>query len=196
MRVLLLTPPMVQLNTPYPATAYLTGFLRKHAPDVTVTQADPALELFLRLFSRDGLRGVLDALPRRGRKHDAVAHFLDQAPRYLETVDAAIRFLQGHDPSLALRIVGREFLPEGPRFAVLSETGDSDEHLGWAFGALGVQDQAKYLASLYVDDLADVLREGIDPRFEPARRPSTGWRRPWPPRRPWSTPRSTPSPRR
>ena len=42
MRVLLLTPPMVQLNTPYPATAYLTGFLRKHAPDVTVTQTDPA----------------------------------------------------------------------------------------------------------------------------------------------------------
>jgi radical SAM superfamily enzyme YgiQ (UPF0313 family) len=170
MRILLLTPPMVQLNTPYPATAYLTGFLRKHAPDVTVTQADPALELFLRLFSRAGLQAVADQLQRgRRRKQPTLAHFLDEAPRYLETVEAAIRFLQGQDPSLALRIVGREFLPEGPRFAVLSATGDSEEHLGWAFGALGVQDQAKYLASLYVDDLADVLREGIDPRFELSR---------------------------
>jgi hypothetical protein len=27
-RVLSLIPPMTQLNTPYPSTAYLTGFLR------------------------------------------------------------------------------------------------------------------------------------------------------------------------
>jgi len=65
--------------------------------------------------------------------------------------------------------VGRDLVPEGPRFAVLSATGDSDEHLAWAFGALGVQDQAKYLASLYVDDLADLIRDGIAPDFELAR---------------------------
>ena len=37
---------MTQLNTPYPATAYLTGFLRLHEARLgfTVTQADPALE--------------------------------------------------------------------------------------------------------------------------------------------------------
>ena len=174
MRVLLVTPPMTQLNTPYPATAYLTGFLRKHAPQVTVTQADPALELFLRLYSRAGLQEVLDTLARRQKRRSprpppAIAHFFEHGPRYVETVDAVVRFLQGHDPSLALRIVGRGFLPEGPRFAVLSATGDSEEHLGWAFGALGIQDQAKYLASLYVDDLADVLREGIDPLFELSR---------------------------
>jgi radical SAM superfamily enzyme YgiQ (UPF0313 family) len=171
MRVLLLTPPMVQLNTPYPATAYLTGFLRKHAPQVAVTQADPALELFLRLYSREGLQAVLDVLQRAKRrpKLASIGHFLEEAPRYLETVEPTVRFLQGHDPSLALRIVGRELLPEGPRFAVLSATGDSDEHLGWAFGALGVQDQAKYLASLYIDDLADLLRDGVDARFELSR---------------------------
>ena len=39
---------MTQLNTPYPATAYLTGFLRQHEArlGVSVTQADPALDLF------------------------------------------------------------------------------------------------------------------------------------------------------
>src|SRR3954453_1810462 len=64
MRVLLLTPPMTQLNTPYPATAYLTGFLRQHEARLgaQVSQADPALELFLRLFSRAGLQRVLEEL--------------------------------------------------------------------------------------------------------------------------------------
>ncbi len=53
MRVLLVTPPMIQLNTPYPATAYLMGFLRLHAADLglELTQADASLTLFLRLFS-------------------------------------------------------------------------------------------------------------------------------------------------
>jgi hypothetical protein len=38
--------------------------------------------------------------------------------------------------------------------------------LGWAFGALGMQDRARHLATLYLNDLADVLRDAVDPRFE------------------------------
>jgi radical SAM superfamily enzyme YgiQ (UPF0313 family) len=171
MRVLLLTAPMVQLNTPYPATAYLTGFLRTHAggQGVEVAQADPGLELFLRLYSRDGLGRVRDALLARGRRRapPSVASFSREAPRYIETVDAAVRFLQGRDPGLALRIAGRTFLPEGPRFAPLAEDADAEHESGlaWAFGALGVADRAKHLASLYVDDIADAIRHGIDPHF-------------------------------
>jgi hypothetical protein len=100
-----------------------------------------------------------------------VTSFLASADSYIATVDAAVRFLQGGDPSLALRIAGRTFLPEGPRFATLAEGAPDaeDDALGWAFGALGVGDRAKYLASLFVDDLADVVRDGIDARFELAR---------------------------
>jgi radical SAM superfamily enzyme YgiQ (UPF0313 family) len=186
MKVLLLTPPMVQVNTPYPATAYLTGFLRAHARDrgVVAVQDDPALALVLRLLSRDGLAAVREELERRRRaarrgretrrppEPAAVTFFLAEAERYLATVDGVVRFLQGGDPSLAHRIAGRAFLPEGPRFAALRASGDGqddDETLGWAFGALGLIDRAKYLASLYVDDLADVVREGVDARFELAR---------------------------
>jgi radical SAM superfamily enzyme YgiQ (UPF0313 family) len=169
MRVLLVTPPMTQLNTPYPATPYLLGFLRKHAPGVTATQADLALALFLRLYSRAGLERIFAALgERKGRRPRALAHFLDHGDRYIETVEPAIRFLQGRDDSLAFRIGGREFLPEGPRFAAL-DGAEPGEGLAWAFGALGVHDQAKYLASLYVDDLADAIREWVDPRFELSR---------------------------
>lgn len=172
MRVLLVTPPMIQLNTPYPATAYLTGFLRRHGgPDLDVRQADASLLLFLRLFSAPLLERMAAELRRRARAAPrgmpmppAIAHFLESAPRYLQTVEPTIRFLQRRDPTLALRIVGRNFLPEGPRFAQVDEA-----PLQEAFGSLGTTEQARYLASLYVDDLADAWRVGIDPRFELAR---------------------------
>ena len=183
MRVLLVTPPMIQLNAPYPATAYLTGFLRLHAADLglDVTQADASLSLFLRLFSAPLLARMSDELHRRARgmgkriaAPPSIAQFLAHSERYVDTVGPAIRFLQGRDPSLALRIVGRAFLPEGPRFKHLSppptaEHAVPNEQLVSAFGTLGSTEQARYLASLYVDDLADVWRDGIDPRFEFAR---------------------------
>jgi radical SAM superfamily enzyme YgiQ (UPF0313 family) len=182
MRVLLLTPPMTQLNTPYPATAYLTGFLRAHSADLdlTVSQADASLALFLRLFSAPWIERMADTLARRARRArgappmppmpPSIAQLLAHAPRYAATVVPAVRFLQGRDPSLALRIVGRAFLPEGPRFAPLAAAAAAgDDPLGAAFGSLGTTDQARYLASLYIDDLADAWRDGIDPRFELAR---------------------------
>lgn len=117
MRILLLTPPMTQLNTPYPATAYLTGFLRKNSYDAR--QADPAIELTIRIFSRTGLSRVLKWFEQKGSPASsrAVKSFLFYQQEYLSTIDSVIRFLQGKDPSLALRIVTRGFLPEGPRFA-------------------------------------------------------------------------------
>ena len=173
MRVLLLTAPMVQLNTPYPATAYLAGFLRLHADELglEIAQADPALELFLRLYSRDGLGRVRSALAAGGAP--PVASFAAHADRYLETVDAVVAFLQGRDPKLAARIVRRRFLPEGPRFAPLARAlgaADAGEApLAAAYRELSPADRAKHLASLYVDDVADAIREGIDPRFELSR---------------------------
>lgn len=168
LRVLSVIPPMTQLNTPYPSTAYLTGFLRSRG--VTATQEDLALALVLRLLSPDGLRAVaakVDALPLD--KHTpAIQAFVAMQPRYLATIAPVIAFLQGRDSTLAHRIVGRNFLPEGPRFASLDVYVDDEggDPLGWAFGALGLQDRAKHLATLYLNDLADVLRDAIDPRFE------------------------------
>ena len=56
LRVLGLIPPMTQLNTPYPSTAYLTGFMREQGIDAA--QHDLALELVLTLFSSKGLSDV------------------------------------------------------------------------------------------------------------------------------------------
>ena len=167
-RVLSLIPPMTQLNTPYPSTAYLTGFLRSRGIDAA--QADIALALVLRLFSPaglDALRKRAQALPEAERSGSLHA-FLDQFEAYRSTIGPTIRFLQGGDSTLAYRIATRGLLPEGPRFAALDNYVDdgSGDPLGWAFGALGVQDKARHLATLYLNDLADVIRDAADERFE------------------------------
>ncbi len=167
-KVLSVIPPMTQLNTPYPSTAYLTGFLRSRG--VVAVQEDLALALVLRLFSADGLRALracIVALPARQRT-PRVKAFERQFDAYLATVEPAVAFLQGRDPSIAHRIAGRRFLPEGPRFAPLAAYVDDQggDPLAWAFGALGVTDRARHFATLYLDDVADVLREAVDARFE------------------------------
>jgi radical SAM superfamily enzyme YgiQ (UPF0313 family) len=167
-RILSVIPPMTQLNTPYPSTAYLTGFLRSRG--YTAVQEDLALALVLRLFSADGLRalrGCIEALPAKPRTPRVLA-FTRDFERYLATIEAAVAFLQGRDPSVAHRIAGRNFLPEGPRFEPLEAYVDDEggDPLAWAFGALGVTDRARHFATLYLDDVADVLREAVDARFE------------------------------
>ena len=168
MKILSLIPPMTQLNTPYPSTAYLTGFLRSQGFDAV--QDDLALTLVLGFLTVDGLAEVKNEalkLPEENRSA-SVNFFLDYFSDYQNTIALAIAFLQGRDSTLAHRINSRTLLPEGPRFASLdaydeAEGGDS---LAWAFGALGSQDRARHLATLYLNDLSDVLRDAVDARFE------------------------------
>lgn len=168
MKVLSLIPPMTQLNTPYPSTAYLTGFLRSRGVDAV--QEDLALALVLSFFTPEGLGEIhAQALSMSEENRSAnVNFFLDYFPTYQSTISPVITFLQGRDSTLSHRINSRTFLPEGPRFSSLDafdevEVGDS---LSWAFGALGSQDRARHLATLYLNDLSDVLRDAVDERFE------------------------------
>ena len=159
---------MTQLNTPYPSTAYLTGFLRSRGFEAV--QEDLALALVLRLLCRQGLdevAAVIDLLPS-AQHTQTIKAYLAQRARYFATIEPVIAFLQGRDSTLAHRIASRQYLPEGPRFASLDVFVDDEggDPLAWAFGALGLNDKAKHLATLYLNDLADVLRDAIDARFE------------------------------
>jgi hypothetical protein len=160
MRILLLTPPLVQVNTPYSATPLLTAFLR--ARGVDAVQDDLSLRLVLRVFSKEGVRHCARVLRRRGGRMPAgIRHFLAHADGYVRTIECVMGFLQGRDVSAAAAIASRRLLPEGPRFRPLAEAVPAQ-----IFGVLGMEEQARHLASLYLDDLADVIRDGVDPRFE------------------------------
>jgi len=168
MKVLSLIPPMTQLNTPYPSTAYLTGFLRSRQIDAA--QEDLALALVLSFFTSQGISEIHSqalTLPEQDRSA-SVNYFLDYFEIYQDTIEPVIAFLQGRDSTLSHRINTRDFLPEGPRFFSLDAYDDEDsaDPLAWAFGALGSHDRARHLATIYLNDLSDVLRDAVDDRFE------------------------------
>ena len=156
--LLVITPPFTQLNTPYPATAYIKGFL--NTKGVSSTQADLGIEVILALFSKEGLTDLFhQAELKKGVEFSFnVQRILALQEEYLKTIDAVIAFLQGKNPTLALQICQEDFLPEASRFAQLEE-------LDWAFGAMGTQDKAKHLATLYLEDISDFIVECIDPNF-------------------------------
>ena len=168
MKALSLIPPMTQLNTPYPSSAYLTGFLRSRQIDAA--QEDLALALVLSFFTSQGISEIHTqalTLPEQDRSA-SVNYFLDYFESYQDTIEPVIAFLQGRDSTLSHRINTRDFLPEGPRFFSLDAYDDEDsaDPLAWAFGALGSHDRARHLATLYLNDLSDVLRDAVDDRFE------------------------------
>lgn len=159
--VLLIQPPLVQPNTPYPAIPMLTRHLRNLKADVV--QRDFSLELLLRIFTPDFVAKAANLAATNPVCPDAegLDFFAEAGDDYAGTVADAIAFLQGRRPELAWRIAARTMLPEGPHFAAL----DEDYMLNDAYGTMGTTDQAKFICSLYLDDLAGFIAASVDPDF-------------------------------
>ncbi len=156
-RFFLITPPFTQLNTPYPATAYLKGFL--NLKGISTFQADLGIEVILALFSREGLTNMFLNTPVQGQNlSENSERIIALQEHYINTIDGVIQFLQGKNPTLAHLICQEDFLPEASRFEQLEE-------LDWAFGTMGTQDKAKHLATLYLEDISDLIVECIDENF-------------------------------
>ena len=155
--IFLITPPFTQLNTPYPATAYLKGFL--NTKNITAFQADLGIEVTLALFSKDGLMHLFAEVAACEKALSANARrIVTLKNAYIHTINEVILFLQGKNPTLAHLISKRDFLPEASRFA------QSDD-MEWAFGSMGTQDKAKHLATMYLEDLSDLIMETVDEHF-------------------------------
>ncbi len=154
--LLLITPPFTQLNTPYPATAYIKGFL--NTKNISSYQVDLGIDVILELFSKDGIRKVFN---KEIDLHDTSENYqriYALREEYLKTIDQVIPFLQGKTPTLARQICSMNFLPEASRFNQLDD-------MEFAFGNMGLQDKAKHLATLYLEDISDYIVENIDADF-------------------------------
>lgn len=154
--ILLITPPFTQLNTPYPATAYLKGFLK--TKKINCIQSDLGLEVILELFSKNGLTELFASIPEAKKISKNAKHIISRHEEYIQVIDSVISFLQYKNPTLAYRICERNFLPEAFRFSQLDD-------LEWAFGTIGIQDKARHLATLFLEDLSDLIVECVDPYF-------------------------------
>ncbi len=156
-QVFLITPPFTQLNTPYPATAYIKGFL--NAKNIASFQADLGIEVILALFSKQGLTDLFAHIDTSAQQlSDNAQRIVALRDDYIHTIDAVVLFLQGKNPTLSHLICQEDFLPEASRFLQLTD-------LEWAFGSMGTQDKAKHLATLYLEDLSDLIAECVDAHF-------------------------------
>lgn len=154
--VFLITPPFTQLNTPYPATAYLKGFLNTR--NIASFQADLGIEVTLALFSARGLERLFATIDTGKEWSENAQRVIAMKDDYIRTIAAVVQFLQGSNPTLAHLICKRDFLPEAQRFAQLDD-------LHTVFGTMGIQDKAKHLATMYLEDLSDLIVECVDPHF-------------------------------
>ncbi|MBW8361225.1 MAG: radical SAM protein [Kaistella sp.] len=154
--LLLITPPFTQLNTPYPATAYLKGFL--NTKNISAYQVDLGIEVILDLFSKEGIRKIFSETADPENSSENSRRIFALRDEYLKTIDQVILFLQNKNPTLARQICSMNFLPEASRFNQLDD-------MEFAFGNMGLQDKAKHLATLYLEDLSDFIVENIDADF-------------------------------
>ena len=152
--LLLITPPFTQLNTPYPATAYLKGFL--NTKNISSYQIDLGIEVILEIFSKKGVTEIFNVKPENLSENTQRIFALRE--EYIKTIDEVIAFLQNKKPTLARQICSMNFLPEASRFNQLDD-------MEYAFGNMGLQDKAKHLATLYLEDLSDYIVENIDENF-------------------------------
>ncbi len=155
--LLLITPPFTQLNTPYPATTYLKGFL--NTKNINSFQMDLGIEVILKLFSKETFKDLFEiAFNTNQIQSENCQRIYALKDAYLQPLDDVIAFLQGKKPTFSRQICSDGFLPQASRFEQLDD-------LDWAFGSMGIQDKAKHLATLYLEDLSDFIVECIDENF-------------------------------
>lgn len=155
--LLLITPPFTQLNTAYPATAYLKGFL--NTKNISSFQMDLGIEVIHKLFSKSTFKELFEIAEKNDSiKTENGQRIFSLQSEYLRPLDDVIEFLQGKNQTFARQICSDNFLPRASRF-------DQLDDMDWAFGSMGIQDKAKHIATLYLEDLSDFIIECIDDNF-------------------------------
>jgi len=152
---LLITPPFTQLNTAYPATAYIKGFLE--SKNVKATQLDLSIELFTAVFTKEFIDAIFKQADLLGNKELPLVY--NQKEEYINKVESVMNYLRVQEVTAAYQIVHKDYLPHGHRRIKL------DKDLTTEFGKLGILDKAKHIATLFVEELGDFINANVDEFF-------------------------------
>ena len=173
--VLIVQPPLVQLNTAYPAGAYLKSFfseLQTQKPQWNLGEirwVDGCNLLFHEIFCREGLRHIFSVTEKKaleqaaqwekaGRHNEAfnVRQYLSQQDSWIQWIDTIVAILQGSQRELCHEFVASPAVPRGQRM----------ENFLAGLESLPSVDDAVILASLALADLADFIGAFFDSSFE------------------------------
>ncbi len=120
---------------------------------------DLGIEVILELFSKESLQYLFSYAEENDRINtENSERIYALREEYLNTIEGVISFLQDKNQTFARQICSESFLPEAARFEQVYD-------LDWAFGAMGMQDRAKHLATLYLEDISDFIIDCIDENF-------------------------------
>lgn len=154
-KVLFITPPFTQLNTAYPASAYLKGFLE--AQEISVAHSDLSIELFTSIFTGDFLRAIFQEADALENYHYPKVRKMKAL--YISRVDVVIKFLQKQDIITAHKILEPDFLPLGHRLV------NVNTDIKWEAGDIGIIDKAKHYATLFIEEIGDFIQANVDEFF-------------------------------
>lgn len=152
MNTLLITAPLTQIGSPYPATTLLKAYLKEQGHQVE--QVDLGIELICKIYSFEFISKIFESAFQKDRLSSLAKAMAMNKGQVLAAVEPVKAFLQGRDCSLAQRIVSGNLLPNVGRVKR-----SSDDEMEWAFGVSGTIDRAKYLATLFWEDVADFIAE-------------------------------------
>lgn len=154
-KILFITPPFTQLNTAYPASAYLKGFLEEH--DIALHSCDLSIELFTAIFTGDFLRAMFQEA--QILRHYDYPEVRRMQAKYIQCVDVVIPFLQKQDLATAHKILEPNFLPLGHRLSKVNTS------IKWDAGEIGIIDKAKHYGTLFIEEIGDFIQANVDEFF-------------------------------
>lgn len=178
--VIIIQPPLVQLNTPYPSGAYLRAFfsqLKKDYPQWAIGSVrwiDYSNALYRSIFSQAGLKKLFSSTEKKamekafhyektGKENEAfnLRRYVSQQEQWIRWIPAITDILSGKGRELSHEFVRSPGVPRGYRMenylAGLSSEPDADDAL--ILASLALADLADYISVVY-DSAFELIRYG------------------------------------
>lgn len=170
MNVIVIQPPLVQLNSPYPSGAYLKSFFNKNGHNAV--WHDLSVQLVHSIFSKNGLKKLFELSKENAMKIASTAEkngefataknlrrYIFQSDLWIEWIEFIMSTLCGkQNPSaheLCHRFILSPYTPRGNRMENYIENLDREPTVN----------DTRNIASLALEDLADYISVAFDKSF-------------------------------
>lgn len=154
-KLLLVLPPLIQPNAPYPSLTHLSAFLRSKGVDST--PYDLSIDLLDTLFTRKNISMVFDSISHKSLPKHLKTPFSNR-DFYINNIEPVKHFLQNRCPEMATRFSCTDFYENMHRIP-------DDDELEWLYGTTGTTDRAKYLGSLFIKNICELIAV-VDSNFQ------------------------------